>query len=245
MKKQFGIIGYPLTHSFSPAYFNSKFQKEGIDAIYKTYPIENISDFVCLIEDTDFVGINVTIPYKERVIPFLDEIDDSAQKIGAVNTIKFINGKIKGYNTDAFGFEASLMNFIISPAHIDGALVLGSGGAAKAVCYVLDNLSIPYKIISRSKGDLSYDQLEVNIMNEHHLIINTTPLGMSPNHKSAPKIPYKLLNEKYLLYDLVYNPEKTIFLSEGLERGCKIKNGYDMLILQAEKAWEIWNQMET
>lgn len=245
MKKQFGIIGYPLTHTFSPSYFNARFQKEGIYAVYNQYPLENISDFQDLVKTTDFVGLNVTIPYKELIMPFLDGIDEVAQKIGAVNTIKFINGKMIGYNTDAFGFEISLLNLIGSPSDIDGALVLGSGGAAKAVCFVLEKLSIPYIVVSRRKGDITYDQIDSTVWNRHHLIINTTPLGMSPNIERAPEIPYKMLNEKYFLYDLIYNPEKTIFLSEGLERGCKIKNGYEMLILQAERAWEIWNQTET
>lgn len=245
MKNQFGIIGYPLTHTFSPEYFNHKFEKEGINANYGKYPLTNISDFVSLIKGTDFVGMNVTIPYKELIMPFLDEIDEAAQNIGAVNTIKFIDGKTKGFNTDAFGFEISLMNLICSPQNIDAALVLGAGGAAKAVCFVLEKLAIPFKIVSRSRGDFRYDQLDEKIMEDHHLIINTTPLGMSPNQNSAPEIPYKLLNEKYFLYDLVYNPEKTLFLTEGLKRRSKIKNGYDMLILQADKAWEIWNQTET
>jgi shikimate dehydrogenase len=243
--KNFGIIGYPITHTFSPTYFNNEFQEQNIDAIYNKYPLEDISEFCDLIAQKEFVGMNVTIPYKQSIMPFLDEIDLAAQKIGAVNTIKFVDGKSIGYNTDAYGFEISLLNLIESPENIDGALVLGAGGAAKAVCFVLEKLAIPYKIVSRSKGDLTYTQIDHDIFKLHHLIINTTPLGMSPDVKSAPEIPYKWLNEKYFLYDLVYNPEKTIFLTEGLERGCKIKNGYDMLILQAEKAWNIWNQPET
>lgn len=243
--KNFGIIGYPLTHTFSPSYFNNKFKEEGIDAFYDRYPLEDISEFCALTETKEFVGMNVTIPHKQSIIPFLDEIDLAAQKIGAVNTIKFINGKSKGYNTDAYGFEISLLDLIGSPENIDGALVLGAGGAAKAVCFVLEKLAIPYKLVSRSKGDVRYNEIDKDMMQRHHLIINTTPLGMSPDVKSAPEIPYEWLNEKYFLYDLVYNPEKTIFLTEGLARGCKIKNGHDMLILQAEKAWDIWNQPET
>ena len=243
--KHFGIIGYPLTHTFSPSYFNDKFKEKNIDAFYDRYPLENISEFCALIEQKDFVGMNVTIPHKQAIMPFLDEIDLAAQKIGAVNTIKFVNEKSIGYNTDAYGFVISLLDLIGLPENIDGALVLGAGGAAKAVCFVLEKLGIPYKIVSRSKGDMTYHEIDKDVMNRHHLIINTTPLGMSPNEQSAPEILYKWLNEKYFLYDLVYNPEKTIFLTEGLERGCKIKNGYDMLILQAEKAWDIWNQPET
>ncbi len=243
--KNFGIIGYPLTHTFSPSYFNNKFKEEGLDAFYDRHPLEDISEFLELIAQKEFVGMNVTIPYKQSIIPFLDEIDLAAQKIGAVNTIKFINGKSIGYNTDAYGFEISLLDLIESPENIDGALVLGAGGAAKAVSFVLEKLAIPYKLVSRSIGDVRYNEIDKDMMQCHHLIINTTPLGMSPDVKSAPEIPYEWLNEKYFLYDLVYNPEKTIFLTEGLARGCKIKNGYDMLILQAEKAWDIWNQPET
>lgn len=243
--KNFGIIGYPVTHTFSPSYFNNKFKEEGIDAFYDRYPLEDISEFCALTETKEFVGMNVTIPHKQAIMPLLDELDLAAQKIGAVNTIKFIKGKSIGYNTDAYGFEISLLDLIQSPENIDGALVLGAGGAAKAVCFVLEKLVIPYKLVSRSKGDVRYNEIDKDMMQRHHLIINTTPLGMSPDVKSAPEIPYEWLNEKYFLYDLVYNPEKTIFLTEGLARGCKIKNGYDMLILQAEKAWDIWNQPET
>ncbi|HMU02686.1 MAG TPA: shikimate dehydrogenase [Saprospiraceae bacterium] len=243
--KNFGIIGYPLTHTFSPSYFNNKFKDANIDAFYDRYPLEDISEFCALTEQKKFVGMNVTIPHKQAIMPLLDEIDIAASQIGAVNTIKFVNGKSIGYNTDAYGFEISLLDLIQSPEKIDGALVLGAGGAAKAVCFVLEKLGISYEIVSRSKGDFKYDDINQDVMNRHHLIINTTPLGMSPDVKSAPVIPYECLNEKYFLYDLVYNPEKTIFLTEGLERGCKIKNGYDMLILQAEKAWDIWNQPET
>jgi len=244
MTKQFGIIGYPLSHSFSPEYFNTKFITEGIDAQYLVYPLKDIKDFCPLIETTIFKGMNVTIPYKEAIIPLLDELDDHAKAIGAVNTIRFINGRTKGYNTDVIGFEISLLDFIDQPKNITKALILGTGGAAKAVSYILEKLSIPYLMVSRHKGDFNYEGLTREIFSESNLIINTTPLGMYPDTNGKPDIPYQWLDENYFLYDLIYNPKKTIFLSEGLKYGCKIKNGYDMLILQAEQAWQIWNQKE-
>lgn len=239
----FGIIGYPLSHSFSPGYFAQKFSKLGITAEYKAYPLEKIDQFPQLLKEHHFKGINVTIPYKEKVIPYLDELDEVASRIGAVNTIKIENGNIKGYNTDAHGFEMSLMDLIDQPKAVKGALILGTGGAAKAVEYVLNKLNIPFHYVSRNptKG-LTYDQLSENVFKNANLIINTTPLGMYPKVDQKPEIPYQWIDENYFLYDLVYNPEKTLFLTEGLQRNAKIKNGYDMLILQAEKAWNIWNQ---
>lgn len=242
MTKQFGLIGYPLTHSFSPSYFNAKFKKEDIDALYSAFPLETVQDFCDLIKDNNFSGLNVTIPFKETIIPFLDEIDERASVIGAVNTITFRNGKTKGYNTDYIGFEKSLLQLIVDPKNITKALILGTGGAAKAVKYTLELLGIPYMMVSRDQGDVTYEGISEEIFTKANLIINTTPLGMTPHIGSKPKLPYQWLNKKYFLYDLVYNPEKTIFLSEGLKKGCKIKNGYDMLILQAEQAWLIWNQ---
>jgi shikimate dehydrogenase len=243
--KKFGLIGFPISHSFSPTYFENKFKRENIDADYSAYPLESIHDYCALIEKISFSGLNVTIPYKEKILPFLDEIDEVAQEIGAVNTIKFFNGKSKGYNTDVFGFELSLIDLIGSPDNIIGSIVLGSGGASHAVCYILDKLKIPYQVVSRSENKyINYDNIGEEIFGSINLIINTTPLGMYPNLHSKPDLPYHLLNENYFLYDLVYNPEKTIFLSEGSNRGCKIKNGHDMLILQADKSWEIWNQPE-
>ena len=243
--KHYGIIGFPLSHSFSPGYFNRKFENESINAEYSAYPLSNISEFKLLIHAKKMDGINVTIPYKEAVIPYLDELDITAQEVGAVNTIKITDSGIKGYNTDVDGFEKSLLSFIGHPEDISGALVLGTGGASKAVQYVLRKLNIPFVIVSRNTpGQLTYQNITSEILEAHPLIINTTPLGMYPNTASKPDIPYSLLNEKYFLYDLVYNPEKTLFLSEGLKHGSLAKNGHDMLILQAEKAWEIWNQSE-
>ena len=245
MTKKYGLIGYPLEHSFSPDYFNTKFKNERIDADYKTYPLNNIKEFAALISKLNFSGLNVTIPYKEAILPYLDEVDIVAKTIGAVNTIAFKNGKTIGYNTDCYGFEKSLLSSIEKSKNIHGALVLGTGGASRAVQYILKKLDIQYSLISRSKkGILRYQDIDKALFSSINLIINTTPLGMSPSIKNKPEIPYEWLNEKYFLYDLIYNPEKTIFLSEGLKMGCKIKNGHDMLILQAEKAWHIWNQTE-
>lgn len=239
----FGLIGYPLSHSFSPDYFAKKFEEQGIEAEYLSYPLESISDFEKLIEIKNFRGLNVTIPYKEQIIPYLDEIDPLAEKVGAVNTILFENGKMIGYNTDVYGLEQSLKNWLPCYKDIDGALILGSGGASKAVQVALNLLGISWEVVSRNRNHgISYDDLTDYWLSIHHLIINTTPLGMYPKTDERPFIPYHLLNEKYFLYDLVYNPEKTLFLTTGLERGCETKNGYEMLILQAEKAWEIWRK---
>jgi shikimate dehydrogenase len=241
--KHFGIIGFPLSHTFSPGYFTEKFDSLHIDADYKAFPIKKIELLPDLIEKERLSGINVTLPYKQQVIPFLDEIDDDALQIGAVNTITVKNGMTKGFNTDVLGFELSLMDLIQAPQFINGAFILGTGGAAKAVEYVLKKLNIKFTYVSRdaNKG-LTYDSIEKNDFFNINLIINTTPIGMYPKQEACPAIPYNWINENYFLYDLVYNPEKTLFLSEGLKRNAKVKNGYDMLILQAEKAWEIWNK---
>ncbi len=245
MMKQYGLIGYPLSHSFSPQFFTNKFKAEKIEAEYKAYSLHNIADLMPLIRQINFSGLNVTIPYKETIIPYLDKIDTTAMQIGAVNTIKFDSGKTIGYNTDVYGFEKSLLHFISDPGVIKGAFVLGSGGASRAVGFVLKQLAIPYKIISRAgNGRNTYQMIDQKMFGQINLIVNTTPLGMYPDLDSKPDIPYGWLNENYFLYDLIYNPEKTIFLSEGFKKGCKIKNGLEMLVLQAEQSWQIWNQPE-
>lgn len=238
--RKFGLIGYPLKHSFSPGYFADKFKREGIeDARYDLYELEEISAFKDLTKE-DLVGLNVTIPYKEKVIPFLHEMSEEAIEIGAVNTIKFENERLIGYNTDCFGFEASLLSFCGDQLP-DRALVLGSGGASKAVGYTLQKMGVNFQFVSRRKGYLNYSDLDKKYFSENLLIVNATPLGTWPDVESAPDLPYEEINEKHFLYDLVYNPEKTLFLSLGEKQGASIKNGYDMLKLQAEKAWEIWN----
>lgn len=242
MTKQFGLIGYPLSHSFSKGYFSEKFQKENItDCNYAVFPLEKIEDFVELCNDrSNLVGLNVTIPYKEKIIPFLDELNEEANQIGAVNTIKFVNGKKIGYNTDCYGFEMSLKP-LLKPHHTS-ALILGNGGASKAVEYVLQKLGIQFQYVSRKKSEkaISYDDVDALIINHSTLIINSTPIGMYPNVNAAPDIPYNAITEKHLLYDLIYNPEETLFLKKGKENGAQTKNGLEMLYLQAERSWEIW-----
>ncbi len=237
--RKFGLIGYPLSHSFSPGYFATKFKAEGIeDAQYDLYPLEDIDAFADL---EGFRGINVTIPYKEKVIPFLDELTKEAEQIGAVNTILFEDGKKIGHNTDVYGFEISLTSMWKEGTQPKSALVLGTGGAAKAVWHVLDKLGIKYIKVSRSKGELKYSEVKAPLIQETKLIINTTPLGMAPKFNTCAAIPYEALTEEHILYDLVYNPEKTLFLIKGESHKTKVKNGYDMLALQAEKSWDIWN----
>lgn len=239
--RKFGLIGYPLKHSFSPGYFADKFEKEGItDAEYKLYELEDISEFSDLSRE-DMLGLNVTIPYKEKVVDYLQELSDEARQIGAVNTIKWENGRLKGYNTDCYGFEKSLTAFYgkLKP---ERALVLGSGGASKAVMYALQALGIDAQIVSRQSRYLNYSDLEASYFQGRTLIVNTTPLGTWPDINTAPNLPYELIRKEHFLYDLVYNPQKTLFLERGEKQGASVKNGYDMLKLQAEKSWEIWNR---
>ncbi len=236
-----GLIGYPLGHSFSPSYFSNKFRELGItNSEYIAYPIDNIRK-VENIFDNDISGLNVTIPYKEKIIPYLDELSEEAFEINAVNTICLRNGRRVGYNTDAYGFELSLKN-LLGTTRVENALVLGTGGASKAIKYVLNKLNIGFTVVSRSNQYLTYAELDKNIINTNKLIVNTTPLGMFPKAHECPDLPYSALAGKHFLFDLVYNPEKTLFLKKGELQGCSIKNGYEMLVLQAEKAWEIWNQ---
>lgn len=240
--RHFGLIGYPLGHSFSKKYFSEKFIKEGIENTgYENYPITSISDFPNLLQDHSLNGLNVTIPYKEQVISFLDELSPVVKAIGACNCIKIVDGKKVGYNTDVVGFKSSFQPLL--QAHHQKALVLGTGGAAKAVQYVLNELNIPFKMVSRSsqKDGYAYEELTESIIQEYSIIINTTPLGTFPNVDEAPALPYAAINEQHYLYDLVYNPALTKFLSYGKAAGATIKNGSDMLVLQAEESWRIWN----
>lgn len=241
--RKFGLIGYPLTHSFSYKYFSEKFLREGISGCsYDNYPLESITDLPALIQkDNRLEGLNVTIPYKQSVRQFLQEMDDAATRIGAINCIHLTDGVAKGYNTDVVGFELSLKP-LLRPGHTH-ALILGTGGASRAVAYVLSKLGIAFQCVSRNKKEnqLVYADLDEACMLQHTLIINTTPLGTSPDIHSTPDIPYQYLSEAHLLYDLVYNPAETLFLHRGKERGCMIKNGYEMLVLQAEASWDIWN----
>ncbi|MCC8019115.1 MAG: shikimate dehydrogenase [Rikenellaceae bacterium] len=239
----YGIIGNPLGHSFSKQYFTEKFRKEGIvGAVYEKFQLDDISQLPDLIASTPGLqGLNVTIPYKQQVLPYLDRLDDGARKIGAVNCISFRDGKLTGHNTDAAGFRASLLGFLGNER--PDALVLGTGGAAKAVNYVLGELGINFTIVSRTKapGILTYGELDGDVMAAHRLIVNTTPLGTFPDVDASPAIPYDLLTPAHRLFDLVYNPEETAFMRQGAARGARTVNGFGMLTGQAEKAWEIWN----
>jgi len=245
MSKKYGLIGYPLGYSFSPNYFAKKFQKESISAEYKAYPIPQISDLHKLLE-SGVDGLNVTIPYKEKVLPLLDEIDEEAKAIGAVNTIKKVEGKLVGYNTDIIGFRQSLLGIEL-PFELSGsrALILGTGGASKAINYVLSNLGIICHYASRKADNernvFSYDQLSQFHLSCYAVIVNTTPLGTYPNVEEIPNIPIWDLGPDQLVYDLIYNPERTRLLRDAESLGCHTKNGLEMLELQAEKSWEIWN----
>lgn len=240
----FGLIGYPLSHSFSKRYFNDKFEQEQLtDYYYELFPLQGIEELKKLVlNHANLKGLNVTIPYKKAVIPYLHAIDPEVEKIGAVNTIQIKNGKLKGFNTDVYGFEQSLLR-VMQPEIHHRALILGTGGAAQAVAYVLQKNGIDYQYVSRTQSEnncLTYSELPGQLKS-YQIIINTTPLGMSPNIESKPDLPYQEVGAFHLFYDLVYNPTETAFLKAGKERGATIKNGLEMLHLQAEKAWEIWN----
>jgi shikimate dehydrogenase len=240
--RKFGLIGYPLSHSFSKAFFEKKFDRENIlDAEFQNYPLEHIEEFPALIESIqDLKGLSVTIPYKESIIPYLTELDETAQAVGAVNMIKFVDGKLIGYNTDAWGFAKSLLG-MVSP-DIKKALIIGNGGAAKAVKYVLNRIGIEYQIANRTKTDgvLSFDELNDDFISSIQLIVQTTPVGTSPNINEMPPIPMGAVSSKHRAFDLIYNPEETLFLKSMRERGAKTKNGLEMLKAQAEESWRLW-----
>jgi shikimate dehydrogenase len=242
----FGLIGYPLSHSFSKGYFANKFQQEQIqDCHYENYPVASIAEVRQLFnQDPQLEGLNITIPYKEQVLPLLDWQNEVVSEIGACNCIRKVDGKLLGYNTDTIGFEQTLSVKLLP--HHTSALILGTGGAAKAVAYVLRKLGIDFLSVSRSgnsenKKGCRYEDLGREVIESHPLIINTTPLGMYPDIESMPPLNFEWLNEKHYLYDLIYNPAKTKFLSYGETRGAAIQNGYEMLIIQAEESWRIWN----
>lgn len=240
--KTYGLIGKNISYSFSERYFSDKFKKENIEnTIYKTFDLQNIEAFKTLLHNTpSLCGLNVTIPYKEAVIPFLDKLSPEATEIKAVNVIQFQNNKLIGYNSDCYGFEQSFKEK--QQPHHQKALILGTGGASKAIQYIFQKNHIPFQIISRkaSEKNLSYEQLNQEIMTEHQIIVNCTPLGTHPATDQKPPIPYAYLTAQHYLYDLVYNPSQTLFLNEGFNKGATIQNGLKMLELQAEKAWEIW-----
>jgi shikimate dehydrogenase len=245
--RKFGLIGYPLGHSFSKKFFNEKFERESInDCIYENYPLAKIEDLQILINsEKDLEGLNVTIPYKSQVIRYLDKISDDASEIGAVNVLKIKrpgnNPNISGFNSDINGIRDSLL-LLLRP-DISKSLVLGTGGSSKAVCYLLNKLSVEYTLISRSAkpGCLTYQDLDREMIQSHRLIINTTPLGMYPDTEGRPEINYDFIGKDHILFDLVYNPMLTTFLRLGKERGAVVLNGLKMLYRQAERSWEIWN----
>jgi shikimate dehydrogenase len=242
----FGLIGFPLSHSFSKKYFTEKFEKEGLkDCSYENFAIPSIDELKKILATPGLEGLNVTIPYKEKVIPFLFQASPVVKKIKACNCIRIKNGRLFGYNTDIAGFEKSLKKNW-NPFLHSHALILGTGGSAKAVRYVLDKYDIKFKQVSRkpSADSYSYEQLTKNIISKYKLIINTTPLGMYPNVVEAPPIPYEFLTNEHFLFDLIYNPAKTLFLKKGEEQGAFIQNGYDMLVEQAEVNWKLWNTDE-
>lgn len=246
--QKYGLIGFPLKHSFSIGYFNEKFHSEGIDAEYVNFEIPQINDFMKIIEENpNLCGLNVTIPYKEQVIPFLDSLDPDTAKIGAVNVIKIIRqkGKVRlvGYNSDIIGFTQSIHPLLL-PSH-KKALILGTGGASKAVFHGLKNLGVEGTFVSRTheqENVLVYDELTPEIMKEHTVIVNCTPVGMYPKVDFCPDIPYECVTPNHLLYDLLYNPNTTLFMRKGEEQGAVTINGLEMLLLQAFAGWEIWNK---
>ncbi|RYD88503.1 MAG: shikimate dehydrogenase [Sphingobacteriales bacterium] len=262
--RKFGLIGYPLSHSFSKKFFIEKFKNENIkDAVYELYPIEDIKKFNEFLHAHDnLCGLNVTIPYKVDVMHFMDWIDPEAKHVGAINCIRIdkespvsvaFQGEVaftgddfrlEGFNTDVYGFEHSLRPLL--KTHHNKALVLGNGGAAKAVHYVLNKLEIPFETVTRKvqPGTILFSSLTPELISRSTLIINTTPLGTSPNIDECPPIPYEHIGPKHLLYDLIYNPEQTLFLKKGADQGAVTKNGQEMLVLQAERSWEIWNSRE-
>lgn len=244
-RKQFGLVGRNISYSFSKNYFTERFQKEETqDCTYENFDIQDIIDFPEIIKkNPDLVGLNVTIPYKEVVIPFLDELSENAAQIGAVNVIKITkNGKLIGYNSDYYGFKKTLEPLLQS--HHKKALILGTGGASKAVAFALQELGISYTFVSRKTAEnaVDYSQINASTFDEYHIVINCTPLGTSPNTDVFPAIPYDYFTEKHIAFDLIYNPAETQFLKKAKANGAAIKNGLDMLIFQAEKAWEIWGE---
>lgn len=245
VRKRFGLLGRNISYSFSKGYFTEKFSKEHFDnCSYENFDISEINYFTELIKNnTDLNGLNVTIPYKEAVLPFLDKLSKNATQIGAVNTIKFTRkGKLKGYNTDYYGFLKSLEP-LLQPHH-KKALILGTGGASKGVAFALDKLGITYTFVSRQAKEncIDYQLINATTFDNYHIIINCSPVGTSPDVHLFPLIPYEYFTDKHIAYDLIYNPAETQFLAKAKARGTIIKNGLDMLVFQAEKSWKIWNK---
>ena len=243
-QKTYGLVGKSISYSFSEKYFTEKFKKNKIqNCTYKNFDLNNIKDIVSILKENDLKGLNITIPYKEQVLSYLDEIEDNAKLIGAINTIKINKDKtLTGYNTDFIGFINTLRPHINS--NCKKALILGTGGASKAIEYGLKKLNIESKKISRNKkkGDLTYQEIDSDIIKEYQIIINTTPIGTYPDIENCPDIPYKYLTKKHICYDLIYNPDETTFLRKSKKKGAITINGLRMLEIQAEESWKIWNK---
>lgn len=239
--KIYGLIGKNINYSFSKNFFNNKFENEKIDAVYINFDIKKIEEFKTIVTENNISGLNITIPYKESIINQLDYVDPTAKEIGAVNTIKFHNNILSGYNTDYLGFYTSIKNIVNSNTK---ALILGTGGASKAIAYTLKILKIKYLFVSRSKKNknyINYNEISKEIINKHNLIINCTPLGTFPEINQIPQIPISLITKRHIVYDLIYNPSKSLLLKKSEENGATIINGYQMLENQAMESWKIWN----
>ena len=239
--KIYGLIGKNINYSFSKNFFNNKFENEKIDAVYINFDIKKIEEFKTIVTENNISGLNITIPYKESIINQLDYVDPTAKEIGAVNTIKFHDNILSGYNTDYLGFYTSIKNIVNSNTK---ALILGTGGASKAIAYTLKILKIKYLFVSRSKKNknyINYNEISKEIINKHNLIINCTPLGTFPEINQIPQIPISLITKRHIVYDLIYNPSKSLLLKKSEENGATIINGYQMLENQAMESWKIWN----
>jgi shikimate dehydrogenase len=240
--KLYGLIGYPLSHSFSKKYFDEKFEKEKIaDAEFRNFSIDNISFLDQILQLKNLQGLAVTIPYKRKVISFLNECSDAVKKMNACNCIQIKNKKLSGFNTDVIGFRQSFIQHL--QPHHNKAFILGTGGASSAVAYVLEELNIPFRFVSRTKNNtnLMYDELNKQLMEDYPIIVNTTPVGTFPHNDECPTIPYQFLSSRHYLFDLIYNPDETKFLRLGKEKKATVQNGFSMLALQAEENWRIWN----
>jgi shikimate dehydrogenase len=240
--RTYGLLGYPLSHSFSQSYFTKKFIEEGLEEVeYKNFSLPTIKDVELILTNKNLCGFNITIPYKKLILPYLHEANPTVIAMGACNCVKIINNQLWGYNTDVIGFEKSVKPYL--KPHHKKALILGTGGAAAAVEFVLKKNNISYQFVSRTASEttLAYQQLTEQIIAEHSLIINTSPLGQYPAIEASPNIPYQYIGTQHHLFDLVYNPEETSFLQKGKAQGATIQNGYNMLVIQAEESWEIWN----